>query len=171
MNNSCFPTTFPRLETTRLVLRGITQEDAPEIFKNFSDPEITKWFFEEPLTELIQVQEIIAKFNQSFTEMNGLTWAIILRENGEFIGTCGYDNLETSHHGEIGFDLSKDYWGKGLMTEALSAILDYGFAQLDFSRVEADIFSNNLRAKRVLEKLGFHLVGVSKDLSYFYLSR
>ena len=154
-----------------MVLREIAQEDALEIFKNFSDPEITKWFFEEPYTQLTQVYEIIAKFNRDFLEMKGLTWGIILRENGEFIGTCGYDNLEISHHGEIGFDLSKEYWGKGFMTEALSAIIDYGFEILDFARIEADIFSNNLRAMRVLEKLSFQLDRVTNDLSYFSLSR
>lgn len=167
----CFPSTFPRLETTRLILREITQEDAFDIFKNFSDPEITKWFFDEPYTEMEQVNQIISKFNRDFSEMKGLTWAITLRDNGGFIGTCGYDNLETYHHGEIGFDLSKDLWGKGLMAEALSAIIDYGFETLKLTRVDADIYTSNHRAMRLLKKLGFQLDRVIEDISYFSLSK
>jgi hypothetical protein len=52
MTKSNFPDTFPKLETTRLILREITQEDDIDIFKNFSDPEIAIWFFTEPFNEL-----------------------------------------------------------------------------------------------------------------------
>jgi ribosomal-protein-alanine N-acetyltransferase len=171
MTKSRFPETFPRIETRRLILREIVQEDAIDIFKNFSDPDIAKWFFEEPFTEMEQVDQIIAEFNRDFLQMKGLTWSMTLKENGTCIGTCGYGDVEISDWGEIGFDLAKEQWGKGLMAEGLTAIIDYGFEALNLSKVEAHTYSNNLRAIRLLENLGFQLDNVKEDSSYFSLSK
>jgi ribosomal-protein-alanine N-acetyltransferase len=166
-----FPETFPRIETTRLILREIAQDDASGIFKNFSDPDVAKWFFEQPLTEMDQVTQIIDEFNREFVQGKGLTWAIILKESGTCIGTCGYGEVESGDRGEIGFDLAKEQWGKGLMTEGITAIIDYGFEALNLLKVEAHTYSNNTRAIRLLEKLGFQLDNVSEDSHCFSLSK
>jgi ribosomal-protein-alanine N-acetyltransferase len=171
MTKSGFPETFPRIETTRLILREITQDDAIGIFKNFSDPDIAKWFFEQPFTEMKQVTEIIDEFNRDFSQRKGLTWAMTLKETGTCVGTCGYGDVGIGDRGEIGFDLAKEQWGKGLMAEGLAAIIDYGFEALNLSKVEAHTYSNNMRSIRLLEKLGFQLDKVSEDSSYFSLSR
>ena len=166
-----FPEVFPRIETGRLLLREITQDDAMGIFKNFSDPEVAKWFFEQPFTEMKQVTQIIAEFKRDFTGGKGLTWAIILKENEACIGTCGYGDLAFGERGEIGFDLAKEQWGKGLMAEALKAIIDYGYETLHLLKVEAHSYSNNMRAIRLLEKLGFQLDKVSEDSHYYSMSK
>lgn len=171
MTKPGFPETFPRIETTRLILREITQKDASAIFKNFSDPEIAMWFFEQPLSKLEQVDEIIAEFGRDFAQGKGLTWAMTLRQNATCIGTCGYGEVEFGDRGEIGFDLAKERWGEGLMTEGLVAIIDYGFEALKLSKVEAHTYSRNVRAIRLLEKLGFQLDSVREDSSYFSLAR
>ena len=171
MSKSGFPQTFPIIETPRLILRDISQEDAAEIFKNFSDPDIAKWFFEAPFTEIEQVNQIIAEFQGDFLRKTGLTWAMILKENNTCIGTCGYGDVEINNHGEIGFDLAKEHWGKGLMVEGLTSIIDYGFEGLNLTSVEAHTYSNNLRAIFLLKKLGFHLDNITEDSSYFILSR
>ena len=85
-----FPKTFPRIKTERLILREITPDDTQAIFKNFSNPEIAKWFFEQPLTEIGQATQFIDQFNSDFQQGKGITWAIALKENSECIGTCGY---------------------------------------------------------------------------------
>ena len=171
MSKSGFPQTFPVIETPRLILRDISQEDAAEIFKNFSDPDIAKWFFEEPFTEIGQVDQIIAEFQGDFLRKTGLTWAMILKENSTCIGTCGYGDVEINNRGEIGFDLAKEHWGKGLMGEGLTSIIEYGFKALDLTSVEAHTYSNNSRAIALLKKLGFHLDDTNEDSSYFTLSR
>ncbi len=171
MTKSGFPETFPRIETPRLILREITHDDANGIFKNFSDAEVAKWFFEQPFTDMEQVTQIIDEFNRDFMLGKGLTWATILKENATCIGTCGYSDVEGSGRGEIGFDLAKEQWGKGLMTEALTAIIEYGFEALNLFRVEAHTYSNNTRAIRLLEKLGFQVENVSEDSHYFSLSK
>jgi ribosomal-protein-alanine N-acetyltransferase len=171
MIKSGFPETFPRIETPRLILREIAHDDANGIFKNFSDADVAQWFFEQPYTEMEQVTQIIDEFSRDFRQGKGLTWAIILKENATCIGTCGYGDVESGGRGEIGFDLAKEHWGKGLMTEALTAIIDYGFEALNLFRVEAHTYSSNTRAIRLLEKLGFQVDKVSEDSHYFCLSR
>ena len=169
MKASEFPKTFPRLETDRLILREITQDDRHGIFGNFSDKDVAKWFFEEPYSEIEQADEIIQEFINEFEQGKGLTWAITLKGSNEFVGTCGYGEVEIGSDGEIGFDLAKEHWGKGLMSEALSAIIDYGFQRCGLGKVEAHTYSTNSRAIRLLRNLGFQLEDVRDDSHYFAL--
>lgn len=164
-----FPKTFPTIKTERLILRDITQADARVIFKNFSDPEIAKWFLEKPLSEIEQASKFIDQFNSEFQQGEGITWAIALKESRECIGTCGYGDVELGDRGEIGFDLAKEHWGKGYMRESLAAIIEYGFSVLKLSKVEAHTYSKNMRAKYLLEKLGFQLDKISEDSHYYSL--
>ena len=169
MNVPNFPKTFPRLETGRLILRQISADDRDGIFRNFSDPEVAKWFFEEPYSRMEQVDEIIRAFSQEFEQGEGITWAMVLKGNDEFVGTCGYGEVEVGSRGEIGFDLAKEHWGQGLMSEALGAIVAYGFEVLGLDRVEAHTYSANARAIRLLERLGFQFEKVGDDSHYFVL--
>jgi len=169
MTISEFPKTFPRLETERLILREIRLDDRYGIFGNFSDEEVAKWFFDVPYSAIEQADEIIQSFINEFKEGKGLTWAMTLKESNEFVGTCGYGEVEIGACGEIGFDLAKEHWGKGLMSEALSAIIDFGFDMLGLSKVEARTYSTNSRAIRLLRRLGFQLEDVRGDSHYFAL--
>ena len=166
-----FPKTFPRLETDLLILREISQEDVDAVFKNFSDPDVAKWFFKQPYTEIKQAIQIIDQFIHEFMQGQGITWGIVLKENGAFIGTCGFGEVVIGEWGEIGFDLAKEQWGRGLMTEALTVIIGYGFEFLNLSKVEAHTYSVNARAVHLLEKLDFQLDNVSDDSSYFSISK
>lgn len=166
-----FPKQFPRLETKRLVLREITPGDCDAIFKNFSDPEIASWFFEVPYTQKEQAIQIIEAFKQEFEQGKGITWAITLRPADLCIGTCGFGTVETGGSGEIGFDLAKEHWGHGIMVEALIAVITYGFKELNLNRIEAHTYSNNVRAIRLLERLGMHLDVASGGDHNFSISR
>ena len=166
-----FPKVFPRLRTERLLLREITLDDRDGVFRNFSDVEVAKWFFEEPYTDIEQVDEIIQAFITEFEQAKGLTWAMVLTEDSEFVGTCGYGEIDLGSRGEIGFDLARDHWGKGLMSEALGAVIAYGFGKLGLSTVEAHTYSANSRAIRLLTKLGFQVESVRGDSHYFSLAK
>lgn len=162
-----FPELFPEIETERIILRKITSGDTDAIFRNFSDPEIARWFFEHPLTDVKQVRQFIEQFNTEFEQGEALTWAIALKETNACIGTCGYGYVEVGNQGEIGFDLSKEYWGQGIMGESLKAVIDYGFSVLRLSKIEAHTYSNNDRARYLLEKLGFQLDHISENSHYY----
>jgi ribosomal-protein-alanine N-acetyltransferase len=166
-----FPKVFPRLQTDRLLLREITADDRDGVFSNFSDVDVAKWFFDEPYTDIEQVDQIIQAFITEFEQAKGLTWAMVLTHNSKFVGTCGYGEIDLGSRGEIGFDLAKEHWGKGLMSEALGAVLAYGFDVLGLSKVEAHTYSANSRTIRLLTKLGFQVEYVRGDSQYFSLAK
>jgi [ribosomal protein S5]-alanine N-acetyltransferase len=171
MTQAIFPQTHPKVETERLVLREISHDDTAAIFRNFSDPDVANWFFEKPHSTMEQTIKVIDHFILKFKQGEGLTWAITLKEDGQVIGTCGYENIEIGNRGEIGFDLAKDCWGKGYMRESLAAIINFGFSILNLSKIEAHTNLNNVRAKFLLEKLGFQLDKVSKGNDHYILSK
>ena len=162
---------IPRLETERLLLRAITSDDRFAIFENYSDPDVANWFFDQPYSHIEQADQIIQEFIKKSIEGEGLAWAILLKESGEFVGTCSYENFDNRLRGEIGFDLAKKHWGRGYMTEALKAIIDYGFAVLDLVKIEAHTYSRNSRARRMLERLGFKVDTVSEDSHCYILAK
>jgi ribosomal-protein-alanine N-acetyltransferase len=166
-----FPQTFPKIETERLILREITYDDTTSIFRNFSNPEVAKWFFERPHTDIEETKKFVDQFIADFEQGKGLTWAITLKENSQCIGTCGYGEVEVGNRGEIGFDLAEEYWGKGLMSESLIAILNYGFSALKLKKVEAHTYSHNVRARHLLEKLGFELENIVEDNAIYFLNK
>lgn len=79
----------PTFETKRLILREVMLEDRFDIFRNYPDPEVANWFFDEPFTDLKQSIEIIQEFIQKAEAGKGCTWAILLNETGEFLKSSG----------------------------------------------------------------------------------
>jgi ribosomal-protein-alanine N-acetyltransferase len=171
MEELAFPKVFPQIETERLFLREITNQDKQAVFNNFSDPEVAKWFFDQPLTEMAQVVEIITAFGNEFKRGEGLTWAVELKEDAKCIGTCGYGDINLGQRGEIGFDLARDRWGKSLMSEALAPVIAYGFYILRLAKIEAHSYSNNTRAINLLEKMGFQLERISEENHFYSISQ
>jgi ribosomal-protein-alanine N-acetyltransferase len=161
---------LPKLETNRLLLRELMLDDRFAIFRNYSDPDVANWFFDEPFTQIEQAEQLIYAFIKKAEDGKGYTWSILLKESCELIGTCGYENFVGGARGEIGFDLAKTHWGKGYMAEALGMIIAYGFDVLKVSKVCAHTYSHNSRARRVLEKLGFRVETVDTDSHCYVLS-
>ena len=83
------------------------------------------------------------------------------------IGTCGYNIwVRPAHRSLLGYDLNRSHWGQGLMGEALTAILDFGFGAMQLNRVEALTFPQNTASKRLLTKLGFKKEGLLREYEY-----
>lgn len=162
---------IPRLETERLELRAISPKDRFSIFANYSDPEVANWFFDQPLSKIEQADQIIHEFLEKAAQGKGLAWAILVKEHGEFAGTCSFETFEPGRQGEIGFDLAKKHWGHGYMVEALAEIITYGFTELGLFKIEAHTYSHNSRARRLLDKLGFKVDGVTEDSHHYSLDK
>ena len=162
---------FPVIETERLVLRELALADQHAILSNFLDEAVTRWFFEHPYTELSQAKEIIREFDEKYRTGKGITWGITLKGHDVVIGTCGFEAFELAGGGEIGFDLAKAYWGRGLMREALCAIIAYGFEHLLLRQVEAHTYCENARARALLERLGFSAQRVENGSCAYALNR
>lgn len=159
---------FTVLTTERLILREITTDDAPEIFKLRSDVHAMKYIGRPLHTSVEEALTMIKSVKEGFEKNDSISWAITLKNENKLIGTVGYYRLKKEHHrGEIGYMLHPDYWKKGIVTEACKAALDYGFNVLKFHSIEADINPDNPGSVAVVEKLGFRKEAHFKENYYF----
>jgi ribosomal-protein-alanine N-acetyltransferase len=147
------PTEFPTLETERLSLVELTWEHESGVLRNFSDREMMQYIM-SPITQETEAAAFIREFRKEFEEGSGLTWALIDNTTGEFVGTLSF-SVDEDGIGDLGFDIWRDRWGEGLMTEALEAAMAWGFDRLGVRAIEAHTLTANLRAIRLLEALGF----------------
>ncbi|WP_078552120.1 GNAT family N-acetyltransferase [Bacillus alkalicellulosilyticus] len=155
---------LPQLETERLILRKITMDDAESMFAYASKPEVTKFVTWDTHRTLLDTVDFI-KFIESKYAKNEITpWGIELKETKTLIGTIDFVWWQPEHKvAEIGFALSPDYWKKGIMTEAASAVIRFGFTQMDLVRIQARCLTENLGSQKVLEKIGMTCEGVLRQ--------
>lgn len=162
-------TEFPYLETERLTMRRMTLDDAEYYFRHFSEPSIAEMqAFEPPENMEAAIAELKEYCVDIFTNDLGTRWGIALKGNPNLIGTCGfYKWAKEARHAEIGYELDPEYRGKGIMTEALAAAVDYMFTSVELNRVYALTDTGNTASIRLLLKLGFTQEGVLRDHTYF----
>jgi ribosomal-protein-alanine N-acetyltransferase len=159
--------TFPVLETERFVLRAPTLDDADDMFRIMSDVRVTRYFGALPMVARVEAEQRVERIHTAFQEHNGIRWAIADRASGQLVGTAGFWRLIKPHfRAEIGYELAPEWWGKGVMTEALSAMLAFGFTRMGLHSVEAHIHPDNGASRRVLEKLGFVQEGYFRENFY-----
>lgn len=158
---------FPELSTERLHLRRITDDDAQSIYKLLSNPEVIKYDTFELFTNIEQAKDIIRWFNREFERKRAIFWGISLKDDYEIIGFCKCEVEIPKVRADFGYDLRLEYWNKGIMTEALSSIVDFAFHTLEINRIEATVSTENVASIRVLEKLGFIKEGILRERSYW----
>ena len=141
-------------QTPRLILRQITLEDAPLILQLNSDPEIVKYVHEPTLKTVQQAKKIIADIILPHYKNNLGRWAIITKENLEFIGWCGLKYRPFIDEIDLGYRLMHKAWGKGFATEAAVKTLEHGFNALHIKLITGRAHIENLASIKVLEKIG-----------------
>ncbi|MBD8110538.1 MULTISPECIES: GNAT family N-acetyltransferase [Priestia] len=115
---------FPIIKTKRLILREIVAEDAGNILKYLSDKEVMKHYGLEPFTTVEDASNEIAWYKSILNEKSGIRWGITLEEQDDIIGSCGFLNRVHNHcRAEIGYELSKDYWGNGIANAASQKLI------------------------------------------------
>lgn len=156
-------TAFPKIKTERLLLRQFNEADLENVFKGLSHPEIIKYYgvSYQTLESTKKQMEFFADLEKNGT---GIWWAVSSLDNKTFYGAGGLNSLNKEHKkAEIGFWLLTDFWGKGIMTEAMPLICNYGFNELALHRIEGLVETENINCKRALDKLGFLHEGTMKD--------
>jgi ribosomal-protein-alanine N-acetyltransferase len=153
-------TPFPELETDRLILREIHPGDAGDLYRIFSDADTMEFWSCRPYSSLQQAIGLIERMAEARRTGSALHWGISLKGDPRLIGKCGFNEWRTVHRrGDVSYILSRDFWGKGIVTEALSRILDFGFDQMNLHSIEAGVTPGNVASTKMLEKLGFRLEG------------
>ncbi|MEO7923071.1 MAG: GNAT family protein [Chitinophagaceae bacterium] len=148
---------FPELETDRLLLRRVTQEDAPEIFFLRSDKTVLQFLGKEPAANIGEAEDFIRQIDKNMENNDAILWAIALKNNKQkTIGTICFWRMDKQHYrAEIGYVLDPAHWRKGIMKEAIGTALDYGFNKIGLHSVEARITPANLASAAILESTGF----------------
>ena len=165
MNEKVFDS-FPILETKRLIIRPMIEEDATQVFKFNSSLEMLKYV---PRDQFKEIEEGIKKtesFINGFEEKNALWWTFTLKEakNNQLIGYGGlFDiNIEGSK-AEIGYGLLQEFWGQGIISEAIKKIVDFGINKMELHRIYGYIDPQNIPSIKVIEKFNFKKEGILKD--------
>lgn len=162
-----FPT-FPIIETERLVLRETVADDIPEIFELKTNSDIMKNIDKEKLKSIQEAEDTLKRIQDGYANCTGVSWAISLKGNNKMIGSCGLWRIEREHYrAELGYALMPEHWNKGIISEAIKHILDFGFAHLNVHTVMAQLNPGNARSARVLEKAGFVKEAYFKENYYF----
>ena len=151
------------LVTKRLLLRSWNEKDAKDFFEYAKNPKVGYMAGWKPHGSVKESKEIIKRF---LTEGN--VWAICNKQTEKAIGSVGLHKdskraLDPRSAMMLGYALSEQYWGKGLMTEACSAVMKYAFEELELKILSVDHFPFNNRSRRVIEKLGFIYEGTLRQ--------
>lgn len=158
---------FPQLETSRFVLRQAQHADADDLYQLYADQAVVQYMSFIPFTSVDEALDEMKWYERIFAEQSGLRWMIEDRETSKVIGTCGFLAYEQEHHRtELGYDLSSAYWGKGIMKEVASCIIQFGFEQMKLNKIEAKIEPDNQASIRLVEKLGFVQEGLLRQHEY-----
>ena len=153
------------IETPRLTLRRFVPEDAEDMYANWaSDPEVRR-FLTGPTHESVEnSRRVIARWLPLYEGGAYFNWAIEDKETGGVIGAISVSGLnEDTRAADVGYCLGRAFWNRGIMTEALRAVMDYLFHEVGVNRVEARHDARNPASGRVMEKAGMRLEGVSRQ--------
>ena len=154
-------TPFPILKTKRLIFRQLEEADNKEIFFLRSDDELNKYIHRPRPNSINEANEFISKINNGIKQDKLIYWAITSKDNPKLIGTiCLWNISKDKKYAELGYELNPKFQGKGIMSEALKYILDYGFEKIGLEKIEAFTHKDNTKSTTLLLKNNFtHDVG------------
>ena len=151
-----------RLETTRLILRKFTMDDARAMYENWaSDPEVTKFLTWPPHGSVGVTEQVLKSWVDGYGQDDFYQWAIVPKELGDApIGSISVvshnDKARIAH---IGYCIGKRWWHRGFTSEALQAVMDFLFDEVGVQRIETRHAPNNPHSGGVMKKCGMKYEG------------
>ena len=145
---------IPTLVTGRVRLRPFTPADDEPMFHLMSGKDVMRYFPQSRAPSREQVTRMLARQGDHWRTHGYGWWAVEARADGALMGWCGLQFLPETAETEVGYLLGRDYWGRGLATEAVGASLDWGFANLDVDAIIVITHPENKASQRVAEKIG-----------------
>ena len=155
---------IPTLETDRLLLRAMRREDAEDMYEYASKSEVTRFLLWSEHGSLSYTGEYLKYVESRYSIGDFYDWAIVLKESGKMIGTCGFAKIDiVNNSAEIGYVLNPAYRGREIALEAAERVLRFGFEALELNRIEARYMEGNDASRRVMEKLGMSFEGIERE--------
>ena len=154
----------PVLETPRLTLRRMLKRDSIDMFEYACSPDVTEYLLWEPHQSESYTYKYLCYLQSRYRAGDFYDWAIVWRNTDKMIGTCGFTRFHWEHNAaEIGYVLNPGFWGYGIAPEAVRAVMYFGFRNLNLHRIEARYMVENIRSRRVMEKVGMQFEGIARD--------
>lgn len=161
------PEEFPMLKTKRLILRQPRLTDAEDVLSIRSYSSANKHILRKATQSIDEATASIEALLKEYEENKAIGWTAVLQSSRKFLGTCSVNNIDwANRRGELGGELSIEYWGKGLAPEAMNAMLEFAFTVLGLHSIEAKVSPSNRSAIYGLEMLGFEKEAHFKDRIY-----
>jgi RimJ/RimL family protein N-acetyltransferase len=171
----------PTIELAGIRLRPLRRDDAVAWHAYLSDPQVIE-LTSYPSMSLGDVESMLAHVAQGYSTGTACKWGVAMQDDDRLVGTCGFNEWSRSHGwAELAYELARPYWGRGIISQAVTACLGWGFGTLSFNRIHAFVMIGNLRSERVLERAGFTREGClrsyrvchgrSRDFSVFSILR
>jgi ribosomal-protein-alanine N-acetyltransferase len=162
-------TSFPALQTERLILRSHIISDAKALFALRSNKEVMRYIDRENPKDIEETEAKIRLVHEGFNRRTSIAWVIALKENpNEMIGEIGYYRTDLGNYrAEIGYMLQSNFWRKGIISEALNKIITFGFQEMKLNSISANINPGNDASRQILLKHGFQKEAYFKEDYYF----
>jgi RimJ/RimL family protein N-acetyltransferase len=155
---------LPVLESARLRLRMLRDEDVPALFEIFGDSEVMRYWSSPALTDKAGARALLDDIRRHFAARSLFQWGIARRDDDAIVGTATIFQIDREHRrGEIGFAIGRAHWGRGFASEAVTTLIRFAFEQLHLHRIEADPDPQNAASIRVLERQGFKREGLLRE--------
>jgi [ribosomal protein S5]-alanine N-acetyltransferase len=146
------------------VLRWLEPRDVDALFEIYSDVEVTRFWSSAAMRRKAEARRLLREIREEHRARRLHEWGVALRDGDRVIGTCTLFNFDAENRrAEVGFALARAWWGRGLMGEALTLLLDFAFDVLGMRRIEADVDPRNRASLALLERLGFRHEGVLRE--------
>jgi [ribosomal protein S5]-alanine N-acetyltransferase len=157
-------TPFPNLTTERLLLRQLSLADEAEMFALRADESVAKFVDRPVAQEIDQIRTFIQRINDGIAKNESVFWVLTLKNGNKLIGTiCLWNISKVESKAEIGYELLPIYQGKGLMQEAVTAVLDYGFETMKLESIEGVVHPQNAPSIKLLERNKFVQTGTLEE--------
>jgi len=155
---------LPVLETDRLILRPLQMRDAQDLYAYAQDPQVARHVLWDAHESIWESRQFLRGAIRQYRKGQPGSFAITLKDSGRMIGTIGFMWINLDYRsGEVGYSLSRAYWNQGIMTEALRAVLAFGFDTLQLNRIEAQHETDNPASGRVMLHAGMQYEGTLRQ--------
>ena len=165
---------MPSLETQRLVLRPLSSDDLEWLVTLRGDSDVMRYIGTEGALSREQTVQRLERYLQCWSEHGFGMFGIRYRDADEAVGWAGLQPLEQTGEIEVGYAFGKSEWGKGLATEAATAVVAWGFRECGLERIVAVATPENSASRRVMDKLGMRFDGIryryGQDCAYYSLT-
>lgn len=149
-------------------LREQSTNDAEDFFRYYSsNPMVTRYILATVPPTLKDAISEIEYCRNLFYHKRGIYWSLARRDNNQLIGAVGLYINNHHHRAELCYDLSEEYWGQGIMSKAVTKVLDFAFSKIDMQRIEALTMPENETSMSLLRKVGFEYEGKLRNYRYF----